>query len=115
MKLGQAVSSSSALSLLPVICIPPASCLPFFRFIFCKVIYACNVADSDLAEGNAMVDGVRKFAEEEGARVVIVSAQVESELVDLDGEDKQEFLESLGEAFLFCTLGVDDRVLVFVS
>lgn len=62
-----------------------------------QVIYACNVADSDLAEGNAMVDGVRKFAEAEGARVVVVSAQVESELVDLDGDDKREFLESLGE------------------
>lgn len=61
------------------------------------MIYACNVADSDLAEGNAMVDGVRKFAEAEGARVVVVSAQVESELVDLDGDDKREFLESLGE------------------
>lgn len=62
------------------------------------------MADSDLADGNAMVDGVRKFAEEEGARVVIVSAQVESELVDLDGEDKQEFLESLGEAALSALL-----------
>ncbi|CAM9559266.1 unnamed protein product [Ectocarpus sp. 13 AM-2016] len=69
-----------------------------------KVIYACNVADSDLANGNAMVDGVRKFAEEEGARVVIVSAQVESELVDLDGEDKQEFLESLGVSEETCGL-----------
>lgn len=44
-----------------------------------------------------MVDGVRKFAEEEGARVVVVSAQVESELVELEGDDKREFLESLGE------------------
>lgn len=61
-----------------------------------KVIYACNVADGDLAEGNELVDQVRKFADEEGARVVVVSAQVESELVDLDGDDKREFLESLG-------------------
>ncbi|CAN0495416.1 unnamed protein product, partial [Laminaria digitata] len=60
------------------------------------VIYACNVADTDLADGNAFVDDVRKFAEAEGARVVIVSAQMESELVELDGEDKKEFLESLG-------------------
>ncbi|CAN0053954.1 unnamed protein product [Ascophyllum nodosum] len=60
-----------------------------------KVIYACNVADSDLAEGNEKVDAVQKFAEAEGARVVIVSAQVESELVDLEEDDKREFLESL--------------------
>lgn len=61
------------------------------------MIYACNVADTDLADGNKMVDDVRKFAEDEGSRVVVVSAQVESELVDLDGDDKQEFLESLGK------------------
>eukprot|EP00903_Cladosiphon_okamuranus_P010779 g10185.t1 len=69
-----------------------------------KVIYACNVADSDLAEGNEFVDGVRKFAEAEGARVVVVSAQVESELVDLDGDDKREFLESLGVTEETCGL-----------
>lgn len=71
-----------------------------------KVIYACNVADTDLADGNAMVDGVRKFAEEEGSGVVVVSAQVESELVDLDDDDKREFLDSLGEksAFLVCVI-----------
>lgn len=66
-----------------------------------KVIYACNVADTDLADGNEMVDGVRKFAEGEGSRVVVVSAQVESELVDLEGDDKREFLESLGEDSTF--------------
>lgn len=69
-----------------------------------KVIYACNVADSDLADGNAFVDDVRKFAEAEGARAVIVSAQMESELVELDGEDKQEFLESLGVTEETCGL-----------
>lgn len=67
-----------------------------------KVIYACNVADTDLADGNAMVDGVRKFAEGEGSGVVVVSAQVESELVDLDGDDKREFLESLGGKSALC-------------
>lgn len=61
-----------------------------------KVIYACNVADGDLAEGNDKVQAVREFADKEGASVVVVSAQVESELVDLDGDDKREFLESLG-------------------
>mmetsp|Transcript_11668 Transcript_11668/g.15233 ORF Transcript_11668/g.15233 Transcript_11668/m.15233 type:complete len:320 (-) Transcript_11668:328-1287(-) len=60
------------------------------------VIYACNVADADLAEGNAMVDRVREAAAAEGASVVVVSAQVESELAELGPEDKKEFLESLG-------------------
>jgi GTP-binding protein YchF len=60
------------------------------------IIYAANVQDSDLAEGNEMVDKLREMAEGEGAKLVIVSAQVESELVDLPAEDRAEFLESLG-------------------
>lgn len=65
------------------------------------------MADGDLATGNEFVASVRKFAETEGASVVVVSAQVESELVDLDGDDKREFLESLGTVrrfFLFLLL-----------
>eukprot|EP00977_Amphora_coffeiformis_P016107 scaffold4884_cov165-Amphora_coffeaeformis.AAC.17 len=60
------------------------------------IIYAANVQDSDLAQGNEMVDQLRVMAEAEGAKLVIVSAQVESELVDLPAEDRAEFLESLG-------------------
>lgn len=61
-----------------------------------KIIYAANVADSDLATGNEMVDRLREVSETEGAKLVVVSAQVESELVDLSPEDRAEFLESLG-------------------
>lgn len=61
-----------------------------------KMIYAANVADSDLAEGNEMVERLRAVAEKEGAKLVVVSAQVESELVDLSDEERAEFLESLG-------------------
>eukprot|EP00611_Tribonema_gayanum_P021801 TRINITY_DN4268_c0_g1_i1.p1 TRINITY_DN4268_c0_g1~~TRINITY_DN4268_c0_g1_i1.p1 ORF type:complete len:431 (+),score=186.56 TRINITY_DN4268_c0_g1_i1:77-1294(+) len=69
-----------------------------------QMIYAANVPDTDLAEGNAFVDAVRKFAEEEGSRVVLVSAQVESELVELSGADRAEFLGSLGVAEGSCGL-----------
>lgn len=61
-----------------------------------KMIYAANVADSDLAEGNEMVDKLRELAETEGAKVVVVSAQVEAELVELSDEERADFLESLG-------------------
>lgn len=61
-----------------------------------KMIYAANVADEDLASGNEMVDRLRAVAEAEGAKLVVVSAQVESELVDLSPEDRNDFLESLG-------------------
>jgi len=60
------------------------------------VIYGANVADGDLASGNAMVEKVRELAASEGASVVVVSAQVEAELVELDDEERAGFLEELG-------------------
>lgn len=69
-----------------------------------KMIYAANVADTDLAGGNAMVDQLRKVAENEGAKVVIVSAQVEAELAELEQEERKDFLESLGVTLENCGL-----------
>lgn len=59
------------------------------------IIYAANVAEDDLATGNEWVEQVRQLADAEGAKVVIISAQVEAELVDLSPEERQEFLASL--------------------
>ncbi len=60
------------------------------------VIYATNVSEDDLAEGNAWVEQVKTVAETEKAGVVVVSAQVEAELVELSADEKKEFLEALG-------------------
>lgn len=60
------------------------------------VIFAANVSESDLANGNDFVERVKAVALKEGADVVIISAQVEAELVELPEEDRAEFLESLG-------------------
>jgi ribosome-binding ATPase len=60
------------------------------------VIYAANVSEDDLASGNDWVEQVRAVAKPDNAQVVIVSAQVEAELVELPDEDRAEFLESLG-------------------
>ncbi len=60
------------------------------------VIYAANVNEDDLATGNEHVEKVRAIAAREGAQVVVISAQVEAELVELPEEDRAEFLESLG-------------------
>ncbi|NEQ44824.1 MAG: redox-regulated ATPase YchF [Leptolyngbya sp. SIOISBB] len=60
------------------------------------VIYATNVNEDDLATGNDYVEKVKAIAAAEGAEVVIISAQVESELVELPEEDRADFLESLG-------------------
>ncbi len=60
------------------------------------VIYAANVSEEDLAMGNTWVEQVRQIAITEGAKVVIVSAQVEAELVDLSAAERQDFLCALG-------------------
>lgn len=60
------------------------------------IIYATNVSEDHLATGNDWVEQVRAIAKDENAQVVVVSAQVEAELVDLDAAEKKDFLESLG-------------------
>ena len=60
------------------------------------MIYATNVDENDLAAGNDWVEQVRGVAAQENAQVVVVSAQVESELVELPDEDRKDFLASVG-------------------
>jgi ribosome-binding ATPase len=60
------------------------------------IIYAANVDENDLAAGNDWVEQVRGVASQESAQVVVVSAQVESELVELPEDDRKDFLASLG-------------------
>lgn len=60
------------------------------------IIYAANVSEDDLAAGNELVEKVRQFAKGENAQVVIISAQVESELIELPEAERADFLESLG-------------------
>ncbi|MBS0016163.1 MAG: redox-regulated ATPase YchF [Arthrospira sp. SH-MAG29] len=60
------------------------------------IIYAANVSEDDLGTGNEWVEKVKAIASQENAQVVIISAQVESELVELSEAEKQDFLESLG-------------------
>ena len=64
-----------------------------------RVLYACNVSESDLGDtsSNQYVALVEKFSEEHhGAGTCIVSAAVEAELIDFDDEEAAEYLESLG-------------------
>jgi len=60
------------------------------------VLYIANVDDASLPDGNALVDHVRQHASEEDARVAVVSAQIESELVEMDDDSRTEFLADLG-------------------
>jgi hypothetical protein len=60
------------------------------------VIYVCNVAESDVVNGNAMVAKVQELASKEGSEVVMISAKIEQELGELPAEDAQVFLRDLG-------------------
>ncbi len=60
------------------------------------VLYVCNVSEDDAAEGNAFVETVRAHAEAQGAGVVLISAQVEAELSELEPEEAEDFLSDLG-------------------
>ncbi len=60
------------------------------------VLYVCNVAEEDAANGNALSEQVFAKAAAEGAQAVVVSAAIESELVAMDAEDRGEFLAELG-------------------
>jgi GTP-binding protein YchF len=60
------------------------------------VLYVTNVDENSLPDGNEFVDAVRTHAATEGARVAVVSAQIESELAEMDAESQIEFLSDIG-------------------
>ncbi|MEO0431706.1 MAG: redox-regulated ATPase YchF [Cyanobacteria bacterium J06656_5] len=60
------------------------------------IIYAANVSEDELADGNAWVEQVKGLAAEEDAQVVTISAQVEAELLELPADERIDFLEALG-------------------
>ena len=61
------------------------------------VLYVCNVDENSASEGNEFSKQVFEKARQENARAVIISAAIESEVAQLDGEEeKQEFLATLG-------------------
>lgn len=61
------------------------------------VMYVCNVDDASAATGNAYVDAVREAVKDEGAQILIVAAQTEAEIAELDTyEDRKEFLAEIG-------------------
>lgn len=63
------------------------------------VIYAANVAEDDFAKGienNEFVNRVKEFAEKENSQVMPVSAKIEEEISQLEGEEKAMFLDELG-------------------
>jgi GTP-binding protein YchF len=61
------------------------------------VMYVCNVEESAVNTGNAYVDKVKAAVKDENAEVLVISAQIESEIAELESYDeRQMFLDDLG-------------------
>ncbi|SMC90723.1 redox-regulated ATPase YchF [Primorskyibacter flagellatus] len=60
------------------------------------VLYVCNVSEEDAAEGNAHSARVAEMAAAEGNSHVIISAQIEEEISQLEDEEAEMFLSEMG-------------------
>ncbi|WP_027964568.1 redox-regulated ATPase YchF [Halalkalibacillus halophilus] len=62
------------------------------------ILYVANVGEDELldVDSNENVKKVQEFAANENAGVIVVCAKVESEIAELEGEEKAEFLSELG-------------------
>ncbi len=75
----------------------------FFLLSSKKTLFACNVSEDELAaavenpDAHPLVSQVKTYAaESHGAEIVVISARIEEELIELDGDDAQEFLADMG-------------------
>jgi GTP-binding protein YchF len=64
------------------------------------VLYVANVSEDDVADpsANEYVQKVREFAARDNAQVIVICAKIESEIAELEGEEKEMFLQELGIA-----------------
>lgn len=62
------------------------------------VLYVANVGEEDIANPfeNPYVQKVNDFAKKDQAEVIVICAKIEEEIVELEGEEKEMFLEELG-------------------
>ncbi|HCL97445.1 MAG TPA: redox-regulated ATPase YchF [Verrucomicrobiales bacterium] len=75
----------------------------FFLLSSKRTIFACNVAEDELADAqkdpdsHAMVTKVREYAAaSHDAEAIVISARIEEELVELDPDEAIEFLADMG-------------------
>jgi GTP-binding protein YchF len=74
-----------------------AQAFHLFLLTMKPMIYVANVAETDLNSAEtAFIQQVRAHAESEGADHVVISAQLEADLVDLDPEERPQYLAELG-------------------
>lgn len=60
------------------------------------ILFVCNVDEGSAAEGNAYSAAVQQMAAEQGAASVIISAQIEEEISQLEEDEAEMFLGEMG-------------------
>ncbi len=60
------------------------------------ILYVCNVAEEEAAEGNAHSAAVAEMAADQGNAHVIISARIEEEISQLDDDEQEMFLGEMG-------------------
>ena len=61
------------------------------------VLYVCNVDEASVVSGNNYVEKVKAMANEEGAKTLIIGAEIEADIADFeDAEEREMFLNDLG-------------------
>ena len=60
------------------------------------VLYVSNVDEAGLNEENSYVKEVREIAASEGAKVVVICGDVESEIAELPADERAEYLKGMG-------------------
>ena len=59
-------------------------------------LYVCNVDEDAASDGNEMTQQVAEYAKNHDAATVIICAEIESQLAQLEADEQAEYLESLG-------------------
>lgn len=68
-----------------------------FNLITAKpIIYVANVKEEEITTSNKYVEKIKEYAKNEESELVIISAKIESELSELEIEEKEEYMKELG-------------------
>ena len=74
--------------------------LPWMKTLFLltnkKVLYAANVSEEHAVKGNEHVRAVEEIARIEGAVVITICAEIESQIAELEPDERESFLEEMG-------------------
>jgi GTP-binding protein YchF len=81
----------------PVLSVAEATLASELNLLTAKpLLYVANVGEEDMPKGGALVDPLRRLAQQEGSELVIVCAECEAGLIEWPAEDAATYLRELG-------------------